>query len=137
MDNRLIKNLWPLYVKVLHFQYYDLWIWSVNGQTQQKLQWIIQRADNLPVDLSFLLGLYNEVLLFSFLKHLVIVDKLLTVHEALHLHKLQLLLQHLQHHTIQLQSNQFLVKFKLTNTQTQGRNAWLIKVLFTFPQHNE
>jgi hypothetical protein len=65
------------------------------GWTQQESQRTIQTAENAPVDPSFLLGLYNEVLLFSFLKHLVIVDKLLTVHKALHLHKFQLLLQHL------------------------------------------
>ena len=41
MDDRLITNLWPLCVKVLHFQDYDLWIWPVNGKTKQKLQWII------------------------------------------------------------------------------------------------
>ena len=74
----------------------------IYGQIQQKSQWTIQRAENTPVDPSFLLGLYNEVFLFSFLQHLVIVGKLLTVHEALHLHKFQLLLQHLEHHSIQL-----------------------------------
>jgi hypothetical protein len=49
----------------------------------------------VPVDPAFLLGSYIEVFLFPVLKNLEIVDKLLTIHEALGLHKLQLLLQYL------------------------------------------